>query len=261
MSRWKGRVHPSVRSFDRGAERYERNRPGYPPAAVRYLVRELGIGRGRTIVDLASGTGKLTRALLPYGAAVVAVEPTVGMRRVFERELPRTAIVDGTAEAMPLPDGFADAIVVAQAFHWFRTGAALREIRRVLRPGGGLGLVWNVRDPSLPFTGRIERLLSHCWQEVPPAPGQRWRRAFRQANRRFGRLSKRSFRHGQRLAVGAVVEEVLSVSSVASRGPAIQRQVAKEVRAILAADPTTAGKPWVTVPYRTEVYVVRRGSP
>ena len=135
-----------IRTFDRSAATYERGRPGYPADAVRFLGRTFHLGPGSTIVELGSGTGKFTRALLPLGAAVVAIEPMEGMRREFGRRVPTVPVLAGSAESIPLPDGFADAVFAAQSFHWFQGGTALREIARVLRPGGGLGLLWNERE-------------------------------------------------------------------------------------------------------------------
>ncbi|HYL39701.1 MAG TPA: methyltransferase domain-containing protein, partial [Candidatus Binatus sp.] len=99
-------IHPSAAAgFQSGAEAYERGRPAYATAAIDRLVRELRIGPGTTVLDLAAGTGKLTRLLVPTGASIVAVEPVEGMRREFARILPGIEVLDGTAEALPLATG------------------------------------------------------------------------------------------------------------------------------------------------------------
>jgi len=257
MSRPPPRVHPQVRGFDRAAGAYERGRPGYAPRAVRFLLRELGLGPGRTVVELGSGTGKLTRMLLPSGVSLVAVEPIAGMRRVFRQELPSTLVLDGVAEAIPLPDGLADAVLAAQAFHWFRTGPALREIARVLRPGGGLGLLWNVRETSTPLARKVESLLGRWKVGATRSPGRGWRDAFAGGTLGFGRLRQRSFPHAHALAPGALVERVLSESAVATLRPRRRREVAAEVRALLAEE-GLAGAPAIRIPYRTDVYLARR---
>jgi SAM-dependent methyltransferase len=256
MRRPPPRLHPAVRGFQRRAATYERGRPDYPRAAIRCVVRELGLGPGTTVVELGSGTGKFTRGLGPSGAAIVAVEPTEGMRREFVRRLPHVLVVPGQGEAIPLPDRFADAVVVAQAFHWFRARPALREIARVLRPGGGLALLWNVRDEAVPWVRRLTELLDRYGEAIPRAREGRWRRAFDRAAP-FGPLRLRSFRHVQRAAPATIVERVWSVSVIGLLTPARQRAVAREVRAILASDPATRGRPIVTLPYRTEVYWCR----
>ncbi len=258
MTRRRFRLHPAVRGFDRAAETYERGRPGYPAAAVRYVGRALGLGPGRTIVDLASGTGKLTRALRPLGAALLAVEPTAGMRRVFARTVPDVPVLNGTAEAMPLPDRFADAVVVGQAFHWFRAGPAVREIGRVVRPGGGIALLWNTRDDSVPFSRKLTEIQDRAGAAIAHRGESRWRARFDRARGPFGPIRQRTFHHTVPMDRATVVDRVLSVSAIAALPPARQRAVAGEVRRMLARDPGTAGKATVQLPYRTEVFTARR---
>lgn len=140
------RLKDAALGFDSNAVAYERARPSYPAEAVAHLVEHGAIGPGRRVIDLAAGTGKLTRLLVPTGADVVAVEPVAGMRAQLAAGLPGIVVLDGTAEDLPLPDDSADAVTVAQAFHWFDAPVALAEIRRVLHPGGHLLLLWNTRD-------------------------------------------------------------------------------------------------------------------
>ena len=131
---------------------------------MAFLVEQLGLWPGRVVVDLAAGTGKLARQLVPSGARVVAVEPLVEMRSRIPAGI---ETLDGTAEAIPLPDDFADAVTVAQAFHWFDAEAALREIERVLQPSGLLALVSNRRDPGA-FDDVLARHRTHPPLEPPP---------------------------------------------------------------------------------------------
>jgi ubiquinone/menaquinone biosynthesis C-methylase UbiE len=131
-------------SFDAVAAEYARSRPGYPAAAVEWLTGS----KPADVVDLGAGTGKLTAALVALGHRVVAVEPLAEMRARLELTVSGVRALAGTAEAMPLPEASADVVTVAQAFHWFDHAAALREIARVLRPGGRIALVWNVRDET-----------------------------------------------------------------------------------------------------------------
>ncbi len=132
--------------FSRGAAAYELARPSYPAAAVAYLVDRLSLRAGATVVDLAAGTGKLGRLLVPSGARVVAVEPVRAMRELIPTD--EIDVFAGTAEAIPLPTAAADAVVVAQSFHWFRPEAAMAEIHRVRRPEGSLAIVRNRREPD-----------------------------------------------------------------------------------------------------------------
>jgi len=255
------RTRRAVRGFDRLAEAYERGRPGYPVTAVRHLGRVLHLGPGATIVDLGSGTGKFTRALAPLGAARVAVEPTEGMRRVFERVVPDVLVLDGTAEEIPLPDRFADAIVCAQAFHWFRPRPTLEEFARVLRPGGGVGLVWNTWTDGAEgatWWHRVWEVADRYHRKERSRVGWRpWKKEFGGPSSRFGRLHLRKFPNEQRAPVATIVDRVLSTSSVAVQSASERRRVAREVREIVRADPLTRGRRVLRLPMVTEVYWAR----
>src|SRR5262245_32953213 len=131
----------AARGFGDRAEQYEQARPSYAADAVAWLVEQLGIGPGATVCDLAAGTGKLTRLLVPAGGLLLAVEPVEGMRTVLHRALPAVPAAAAVAEALPFADGALDAVTVAQAFHWFDPAASLTELHRALRAGGRLGLL------------------------------------------------------------------------------------------------------------------------
>jgi len=135
-------------SFGSAALVYDRSRPSYPVDAVRWVLPETPV----RVLDLAAGTGKLTGVLLDLGLDVVAVEPDPQMRALLPA---RAEILAGTAEEIPLPDGSVDAVLVGQAFHWFDRDAALAEVARVLRPGGTLGLLWNLRDSVEPWVEQV----------------------------------------------------------------------------------------------------------
>ena len=139
-------VHSRARSFDAAAGTYERARPDWPPEAVEIAARRLGLERGAAVLDLAAGTGKLTRRLAGRFASVTAVEPLDGMRAVLEDRIPFVRVLAGTAEAIPLPDASVDGVFVAEAIHWFDPEAAVAEIARVVRPGGGAAVLYNRRD-------------------------------------------------------------------------------------------------------------------
>jgi ubiquinone/menaquinone biosynthesis C-methylase UbiE len=149
----------------------------YPFAAVRRLVRELRIKPESAVLDLAAGTGKLTRLLAQLGADVVAVEPVGEMRKRLLETVPGVRALAGIAEAIPLEDESVEAVTVGQAFHWFDGDAALAEIHRVLRPGKRLGMIWNVKDESVgwvrllaeivePYRGSAPRVASGSWKEA-----------------------------------------------------------------------------------------------
>jgi ubiquinone/menaquinone biosynthesis C-methylase UbiE len=243
-----GEVHESAaRGFARSADAYERARPDYPPAAVDWLAARLGLRPGRTVVDLAAGTGKLTRPLAGTGAEVVAVEPVAEMR---ERIGPAARALDGTAEAIPLPDASADAVTVGQAFHWFDGPAALAEIHRVLRPGGALALVWNSRPLDNPVHAAIEGIVAPHRAATPAYRSGRWRAAFDDTTL-FGALEERTFEHSRPHDADALADRVGSTSFVAALDDGPQADVLAAVRALAAEGP-------VDLPYVCEVFVCDR---
>ena len=253
-TRWLGktlirvaRAPQHLAGYARSAAAYERGRPGYPPAAVDFLAARLRLGPGRTVVDLAAGTGKLTRPLLATGAQVVAVEPVAEMRAA----LPAGArAVDGTAEAMPLSAGSADAVAVAQAFHWFDGDAALAEIHRVLRPGCSLALVWNRRRMDDPLNQAIEDLLAPYRGHRSALHADDWHRAFDET-KLFGPLEECVFPNEQSLNADGLADRVASVNFIAALDEKERTKVVRAARALAAP----AG---VTIRQDTEVLVTDR---
>ena len=157
-------------SFGPTAAAYARSRPGYPEAAVDWL---LPAGAGR-VLDLGAGTGKLTTALAARGLEVTAVDPSGAMLDALRQTCPGVDAREGRAEAIPLPDGSVDAVLVAQAWHWFDAARAGAEMARVLRPGGRLGLVWNTRDADVAWVPRFERIVGDAptYDGTPAVPPQ-----------------------------------------------------------------------------------------
>src|SRR5205807_7359112 len=207
-------IHPSAAGFDRSAPDYERGRPTYTGEAVGWLVEALRISPGTAVVDLAAGTGKLTRLLVPSGATVVAVEPVHGMRERLRSVLPGVEVLAGRAEAIPLGGGSADAVTVAQAFHWFRGAEALAEIHRVLRAGGRLGLIWNRRDLDQPLQAEVHGLINRHRRDTPAHVSGAWRRAFDETDL-FGPLVEERFPMEQHLDVEGFVARGVSTSFIA----------------------------------------------
>jgi SAM-dependent methyltransferase len=246
-------VHPSVtRGFGRAAESYERSRPGYPADAVSWLVERIRLGPGTTVIDLAAGTGKLTRLLVPTRATVIAVEPVDELRAQLEAAVPGAEPRAGYAERIPLPDAGADAVTVAQAFHWFATDVALDEVARVLRPGGRLGLIWNLRDQGDDLQRAFTEIVEPLRDDEPSAYDGRWRRVL-EASPLFGPIEKRTFRYEQWLDADGLAERASSISFV-SAAPADRRtDVIARVRAL-------AGEGFIRFPYVTAAYVSERAG-
>jgi SAM-dependent methyltransferase len=225
---------------------------------VRWLASRLRIRTGARVLDLAAGTGKLTRMLLPFDASLLAVEPVEGMRRVFRSILPEVPVAGGRAEALPLRDRSIDVAVIAQAFHWFDAQVAIAELHRTLRPGGRVGLVWNVRDDAAsPFWAGLTELLSTYRGDTPALRGSPWRQAFDDTEL-FTPLEARSFSFRPALARDQVIDRAMSISFIAALPDRERAEAEAAVVSLLDAQPETAGKRVVELPYRTDVYWTER---
>jgi SAM-dependent methyltransferase len=243
------RIDPvAAAGFGSAAGVYERARPSYPADAIDWLFERTGVGAGDTIVDLGAGTGKLTRLLLPSGARVVAVEPIPEMRALIDVGEP----IDGTAESIPLENGSAALVTVAQAFHWFDLDRALPEIHRVLRSRGCLALVWNMRDLEDPVQRGVDDLLAPYRGRLSAQREGRWREPFA-ASPLFGDLETAEFRYEQRFTADDLENRVASTSFVAAMSEEERRPLLDEVRALVADR-----KEPFPFPYVTEVIVSRR---
>lgn len=252
----------AARGFERGADDYESSRPGYPPAVFDLLADELPIRPRSRVCDLAAGTGKFTRGLLNTGASVVAIEPVVSMRRKLAVCCPDAEILDGTAEAIPLADHSVDVVTVAQAFHWFDAERALSELHRVLRPGGGLALVWNVRDESVDWVRRFTDLIVEGSGGRPYTPyhdasadaqamDQRLEVVGRHGG--FTPLRHASFDNPQTVTPDAVVARAASTSFVSALPDAPRAELLEQVRRLIEGHPQTAGRERFEFPHRTDV--------
>jgi len=233
--------------FATGSDVYERARPGYPGDAVGHLEATMGVIVGSRVLDLAAGTGKLTRQLQADGATCLAVEPSASMRGVFRRVVPGVPLVGGTAEMIPVATGTMAAVVVAQAFHWFDPVRALPEIVRVLRPGGWLALIWNERDESDPMTAELVRISR--WDLCQPYPMGTDFGTIIDGSRLFGPVERTKFTFVQYLDLNAFVEQVASRSYVRVLPEQQQRALLDEVEAFGA----TLGEP-IAVPYVTDLF-------
>jgi SAM-dependent methyltransferase len=249
--------HAAMRGFEAAVEHYERGRPAYPDDAVSYLVRELVIAEGREVLELGAGSGKLTELIVHTGARITAVEPVAAMRTVLERNCPTVTALDGTAEAIPVADASADAVLAAQAFHWFDGERALPEIHRVLRRDGALGLIWNVRDEASDWSERLTEIFDPLAGEgAPRYRSGRWREAF-QGSELFGPLHHRLAYHVHHVTPEAFLDRVLSVSYVAAASEVERARVRTEVDELMASDPELGGDE-IAIGYRTDVFWTRR---
>jgi ubiquinone/menaquinone biosynthesis C-methylase UbiE len=231
-------LHPLAAQFAEVADAYERGRPEYAPAVVGAIAAELQIPPGAPVLDLAAGTGKLTRALLGMGLDVVAVEPQAPLREVLASRVGAERVRDGVAEAIPLPDGSVAAVTVADGFHWFDHAPALREIRRVLRPGGGLAVLSTVPDwGDAPWAHEVGTLMAALRPDHPHFDGPPWQDAVQAAG---GWTAPREVRvtTSQPTTADQVIDYLASMSWIAGLPRAQRAETLAQVTAIIRTSAT-----------------------
>lgn len=233
-------------SFGSVAADYAALRPGYPADAVVFLLGS----RPRRVLDLGAGTGLLTEVLLAAGHEVVAVDPAAGMLAQLRARLPQVEARVGDAERIPLPDASVDAVVAGQAAHWFRPDAAAPELRRVLRPGGVAGFVWNTRDERVPWVRALGEAL---------AAEARGHEADQGVVHAFARALPARVAHAgssvlQEVTPEQVVAGIGTRSYVATMDAAAREAFLGGLRELLAGHPGTRGRAVLQLRYRTDSY-------
>ncbi len=234
-----GRDPLAERGFGSSAESaliYERGRPGYASELAPWLVREFGLGAESRVLDLAAGTGQLARLFAGLVGSVVAVEPAAPMRRLLAESYPEVEILDGVAEHLPLADRSVDAVVVGNAFHWFDGEAAVDELARVMRPRGGVAVVWNTgletEPPAPELDALVEGLRTRALPESRRTLSGRWRQALDDAGDRFAPLRRREWLHHRELDRDAFVAYIASLAFIAAMPVAEREPVLAQVRAL-----------------------------
>lgn len=230
-------------SFDRAADVYERARPSYPVEAAEWLVADTA----RDVLDLGAGTGKFTRLLVRSSRNIVAVDPAERMLAQLADAVPGVRTLAGSGEHIPLPDGSIDAVTVAQAWHWFDHGAAVPEIARVLRPGGTLGLIWNMRDESVDWVAHLMGIIGDSKSDVliadPHLPGAP-----------FGASEYRQFSWSNTVDRQGILDLVASRSMFIVSDDATKHRVLGEVEALLDSHPDLVGLTEYAMPYRVNCF-------
>lgn len=247
--------------FGQRADLYERGRPGWPAEAVERVLRELGLGPSSVVLDLAAGTGKLTRELAPRVGRVVAVEPLAAMRAELAAAVPGTEALEGTSEALPLEDASVDAVFVAEAFHWFATRESAVEMARVVRPGGGVVLLWNIHDFS--EESWLAALGTELFKFIDPQrvklsrhEPENWAHAFEGSE--FGEFARFSVAHEMRTDAAGLVAHICTWSFVRALPDEARAELVDGLEAALRREHPTPDD--VVLPLRCEVHWARRSS-
>jgi SAM-dependent methyltransferase len=251
-------IHRSAADgYSATADSYVKGRPDYPPEVDTWLRRDLALCNGKTALDLGAGTGKFLPHVRRTGATVIAVEPVAAMLAQLVDCNPGIEAKQGFAEHIPLPDASVDAVVCAQSFHWFANAGSLNEIRRVLKMGGLLGLIWNIRDESVAWVAGLTTIFDAHAGDAPRYRTQAWRRVFPAVG--FAALCERRFSHGHTgPPEHVIIDRVLSTSFIAALAATKRSRVAAQVRQLIARTPDLAGKSEVTMPYVTAAYSCRK---
>lgn len=223
------------------AEAYDRGQPGYPREAVQWLTGE----RPLSILELGAGTGKLTEHLIELGHDVHATDPDPRMLQRLTDRFPELRVSQTSAEEIPAPDASFDVVIAAGAYEWFNHDAALPEIARVLRRGGSLSLVWNVRDERIPWVKRLGNLIGHH------AAGDGVGEAL-ETSPYFGPVDEQSFKQWQVIQRASVQDLVRSLPGVASLERSGQEARIAEVLAFY--DDFGRGMDGMQLPYVTECF-------
>jgi SAM-dependent methyltransferase len=251
-----GRTKEHALSFGRAVGDYQKGRPSYPDAAIEWITQQLGGQGDGTLdaVDVGAGTGKFTASLVKHGFSVTAVEPIPEMRAALESGLPTVRALEGKAEAIPLPDGSVDLVTFAQAWHWVDNAAASAEVARVLRPGGALALVWNIRDDEVPWVSQLGDVMGSSAAEqydsvTPPVSAP------------LGRVAHADFHWENPMTRDDFFSLVTSRSYVITMEPAARELLLKELDELLDTHPDLAGRTEYSMPYVTRVTIARPTSP
>ena len=259
-----------ARAFDAWADEYDRYRPGYPEELFGTIQQRLSLPSRPLVVDLGAGTGRAALAMAELGWRVTAVEPGRPMLDVLRAQAANRGLlvstVQGTAEATGLAPASADLATAAQAFHWFDKDAALAEVARIVHPGGGVALFWNVRDEDAsPFVAQYHQLLADRFGDTDTgrylnagrATGREPTRAALERSGAFEEIELVTLHHGVTMSASAFIGMAFTASYVRAQPTENQDRFRIELGGLLGRHGHTDDSPF-EIPYRIDLWIARR---
>jgi SAM-dependent methyltransferase len=250
----KSQIHSTAMGYQTSSDTYEKGRPAYTEEAVFGLAERLRLKPESQIIELGAGTGKFTRILAEKFPNIVAFEPVAAMREKFAEVLPSVKVLEGAGEKISASDTSADAVIVANAFHWFDSDAALKEIHRVLKPGGSLGLIWNIDGVFTSDWGQqIDAWLDELEGDTPQYKTGKWKDAFQSTNL-FSPLNEHRFSSKRSTTHSEVIDRVISISFIASLTEPRRNEFQRKIESWLSTHPDSKSKEVLEVSFDTKIY-------
>jgi ubiquinone/menaquinone biosynthesis C-methylase UbiE len=247
-------IHSTAMGYQKSSDTYEKGRPAYTEEAVFGLAERMKLRPENQILELGAGTGKFTRVLVEKYPNIVAFEPVAAMRDKFAEVLPSIKVYEGTGEKISVEDASADAVIVANAFHWFDSDAALKEIHRVLKPGGSLGLIWNIDGVFTSSWGQqIDAWLDELEGDTPQYKTGKWKEAFQRTNL-FSPLNEHRFSSRRNTTHSEVINRVVSISFIASLTEARRNEFQRKIESWISSHPDSKSRKVLEVSFDTKIY-------
>lgn len=246
-------MHKSTVGFERSAGAYERGRPEYPPGAARALLTHCHVANDTRVLELGAGTGKFTGYIAERTTHLLASDPSAAMRASFHAKFPGVLCVGARADAIPVLSGTVQAVICGQAFHWFSDAASVAEIKRVLAPGGFIGMAWNVRDESVAWVAALTDIIDEHTGDTPRYRTGEWKASLAQSPE-WGELKFESHRQVVTCDRATLLDRVGSISFIAALDEVRHQKVLAKVNHLLDTHVETRGRTRWDVPYRTDLY-------